>query len=125
MDELKKSEVKDKIKTNWKGSDKTKKIKVAKDLHDGYIFGKYANNEHYNIDEFTELTNDKDSEETAIFVEIDSKMKGEFEVSEGVFYVVTTQQSLIDSINSEWGDVSDTLEELMDGKNWTAFKNSY
>jgi hypothetical protein len=52
-------------------------------------------------------------------------MNGIFEIAEETYYTVTTEQDLIDSITTDWDDIEDILEDLMDGKTWTEYKNSF
>jgi len=47
MDEFKKLEIKNLIDSRWEED----KVELCSDIMTGYIFGKYAENEHYSIDE--------------------------------------------------------------------------
>lgn len=48
MDELKKAQIKDILLKEW--DNYPNKTELAKMVEEGFIFGKYASNEHYNID---------------------------------------------------------------------------
>ena len=115
MDEMKKNEVTQKIKDEWKNTKKEKKIVLAKDLHDGYIFGEYANNEHYNIDEFVAVTKSKNDDEQRIKGEIKENIINDKNIS---------LQDLIDSLESEWDGIDDILEEMMEKSTFAEFKTS-
>lgn len=53
MNDLKRQEIKDLIISLWDSyEDKTE---LAKHIENGYIFGEYANNEHYMIDSLTAI----------------------------------------------------------------------
>lgn len=60
MNEQKQIEIKDLIYTLWDSYED--KSQMAKDIEYGYIFGLYANNEHYSIDEITRLIKEVDLE---------------------------------------------------------------
>jgi len=51
MDESKKLEIKNIIDSRWEED----KVELCKDIELGYIFGKYAHNEHYSIDEIVNI----------------------------------------------------------------------
>lgn len=53
MDEKKKQEIKDLMLKLWDSFED--KNALAKDIEIGYIFGKYSNNEHFQIDELISL----------------------------------------------------------------------
>jgi len=52
MEELKKLEIKNLLLSLWDSKDKAE---LCQDIMNGYIFGGYASNEHYNIDDITAI----------------------------------------------------------------------
>ena len=53
MNDLKRQEIKDLVVSLWDNyEDKTE---LAKHIENGYIFGEYASNEQYNIDDITAI----------------------------------------------------------------------
>lgn len=53
MNDLKRQEIKDLIISLWDSYED--KAEMAKHIENGYIFGEYANNEHYKIDDLTAI----------------------------------------------------------------------
>jgi hypothetical protein len=54
MSDEKKLQIKEIMLKEW--DNYTNKIDLAKMVEEGFIFGKYAQNEHYNIDELVAIT---------------------------------------------------------------------
>lgn len=124
MTEEKRIEVKNLIKTEWNK-------KTPMEIMEGYIFGAYGDNEHYNVDEMVSARKVLQSDKNAVISEIDSKMAGTFIVKEATdeteaeCYVVTTKLALQKSLSSKEWDVADILNEKMDGKTITDFKKDF
>lgn len=130
MTEEKINEIKNLLKDNWG------KL-TSKEIMEGYIDGTYANHEHYNIDEIVAIKKELKSDRAFVKIDIGVKMSGLFILEEAVpatgeeeevptvYFEVTNKVDLLASLSSENWNVSDLLAEIMDGKTWTAFKNSF
>jgi hypothetical protein len=64
MNEQKQIQIKEKINFLWE--DYEDKVALAKHIEYAYIFGDYADNEHYSIDEITNLIKEVDLEKNPL-----------------------------------------------------------
>ena len=62
MTEEKRQEIKNLIDSRFEED----KVELCRDIEQGYIFGNYANNEHYNIDDIVSIWNEVYSERNPI-----------------------------------------------------------
>jgi len=120
-----------------------KEGKTPKEIMEGYIFGEYADNKHYNVDEFVAIQKVQTNDLARVKAEIESKMQGTYELTAKVaaemdekgevtkeevvatYYKVTTKTVLLEGLKSDEWEVSEILDEAMDGKTWDEFTKLY
>lgn len=72
MDENKRLEIKNILLAEW--DNYTNKVELCKMVEEGFIFGKYANNEHFSIDEIVAIADEIELEKNPPLEEPNSEV---------------------------------------------------